>query len=202
MTRGVVSRMSAAGGSGYPYNQVLYIDPDNNDNPTTGTETAGAYLYKWDHDNSGDEWHAPMNTPFQLDWNAAENLPTFHVQPFSTGARLTVGYYPVSPQWCQDAIASLGLTQSGTLGSYDKYPLAVGNFAEYSVNCGGVQYNLDTLVSASLLLWTADNDLHAAIFVDMTNTADDSSLESALAAANPDLWSTNNFYVAIKLKTV
>lgn len=196
----MTSRLSACGGSGYPTNQQLLVDPDNNDNPTTGTETAGAYLYKWDHDNSGDEWHAPMNLPFALDWNAAEVLPALSINPYSTGQRCTCNYYPISPTWAQEVIDWLSLTQSGTYGSYDSYPMVLGNISEFKIRCGGVDYAYDTLIDARILLWTADNDLHAAITLDMSSTNDDSAIESKLALANPSKWSDDNFYVSIKLK--
>lgn len=198
MPRGVVSRMSAAGSSGYPTNQPLLIDPDNDDNPTTGTETAGAYLYKWQHDNSGDEWHYPMNLPFELDWNAAENQPFFSVAPYSTGCRVIVQIMPVSPAWAQAVIAAKGYSQSGTLLQYDKYPVGANDF-ECKVSCDGETLTMATDNGSMILLWTADNDLHAAVYTDMYTTDDDSTLETNLAATNPGLWSTNDFYVSLQL---
>lgn len=201
MSRAVVSRMSAGGGSGYPYNQEWTIDPDDNDNPTTGTETAGAYLYKWQHDNSGDEWHKEMNQPIDtLDWEANETVPFFSVAPYSTGARVIVQMFPVPVLWATDLIAQFGISQSGTIGNFDRYPLAGHGTATLEITCDGETLAMDTFNDIAVGLWTADNDLHAMLYYDGYTTDDDSTLETKLAATNPGLWSTNGFEILVQFE--
>jgi len=195
--RNLTPLMASLGGAGYPINAVLKHDPENANNPETATETAGAYLYSWKHDATP-SWWGIQNYPFQLDWESGEDQGYLSLSPYSTGIRVTCAIMPVNPGWAQEVILGYNMNQDGTFLDYDSYPIDGHCDIYATVECDGELLELDVINDGRMLLWTSNNDWYAAAYMDAWTLDSDATLETKLAAANPNLWGTNEYQVKIQ----
>ena len=187
--------MSAtAFGGGYPSTEVWYWTPDETDNPGVGTETPGSENYIW---TPSDGWHADDNSPAGTAFVFA--TPVIRIWYTGGALKFEMTGYPVPVGWAIMVKEFYSLTDLGLTSGFRRWEMSTLTLNGWArIYLDGQSYAVEES-GVNPVLWIKDPELTSAYMHSGSPQAIQGNLTvlaAALAAANPDLWSTDAMSVS------